>query len=93
MQNGGYITVEIKKEKDKDKDWIKILFKDTGPGIPTNILPKIFEPYFTTKKEGSGIGLALTQAIIKMHGGTIDCESILNVGTTFIIKLPIWQIF
>ncbi len=88
MQNGGSIRVEIKHELDGGKQWIKLFFKDTGSGIEESLLQKIFEPYFTTKKEGSGIGLALTQAIIKLHGGTIQCESKLNVGTTFIIKLP-----
>lgn len=90
MENGGTITVLITKELNQERQWIKILFKDTGSGIPQDILPRIFEPYFTTKKGGSGIGLALTQAIIKLHGGTIDCESILNVGTTFVIKLPLF---
>jgi PAS domain S-box-containing protein len=70
------------------KNYVKITLKDTGIGIPADFLPKIFEPYFTTKEKGSGLGLATSYSIIKKHDGFIDVESTPYVGTTFSIYLP-----
>jgi signal transduction histidine kinase len=56
--------------------------------IPPQYLSKIFDPYFTTKKKGSGLGLATSFSIIKKHGGVIDVVSTVNQGTTFTIYLP-----
>ncbi|MCP4581261.1 MAG: PAS domain S-box protein [candidate division Zixibacteria bacterium] len=71
-----------------EKDHIEINITDTGKGIPHDILPKIFNPFFTTKDEGTGLGLALVRKIITGHMGTIDVESGEGRGTTFIISLP-----
>ncbi len=68
--------------------FVKLSFSDTGIGIPRENLTKIFDPYFTTKQKGSGLGLATTYAIIQKHGGKILVESELGKGTTFIIYLP-----
>lgn len=68
--------------------YIKLSIQDEGTGIPAEHLPKIFDPYFTTKQKGSGLGLATTYSIIKKHGGYIGVESKLGVGTTFSIYLP-----
>lgn len=68
--------------------FVKISFSDTGHGIPKENLQKIFDPYFTTKQRGSGLGLATTYAIIKKHGGRITVDSQLGEGTTFSIYLP-----
>jgi len=62
---------------------------DTGNGIPPEIRDKIFDLYFTTKKDGSGIGLAMTYRIIQLHNGSIDVQSEQNIGTTFTLKLPL----
>ncbi|WP_300365048.1 HAMP domain-containing sensor histidine kinase [Brachyspira sp.] len=62
---------------------------DTGIGIEKNNLHKIFEPYFTSKEKGTGIGLSTVEKIISEHNGTIDVESIINEGTTFFIKFMI----
>ena len=73
-----------------DKDaYIKICVEDDGSGIAEKDLEKIFDPYFTTKKEGSGLGLAITHSIIMNHHGYINVESQTGVGTTFIIYLPV----
>lgn len=68
--------------------YVKIIFKDSGIGIPPKYLRKIFDPFFTTKDKGRGLGLATTYSIIKKHGGYIDVESASGAGTTFTIYLP-----
>jgi len=97
MPEGG--TVKVKAENiiarkeqvlplQKGK-YIKISIKDQGVGIPKEHLPRIFDPYFTTKQKGSGLGLATAYSIIQKHNGYIDVESELGVGTTSYIYLPI----
>ncbi|MBF0572960.1 MAG: transporter substrate-binding domain-containing protein [Desulfamplus sp.] len=68
--------------------YVKITIKDHGIGISENHISKIFDPYFTTKQKGSGLGLATTYSIIKRHNGSISVESKLGKGTTFHIYLP-----
>ncbi len=68
-------------------DYIKIAFSDSGTGIPEELLPKIFDPYFTTKKHGSGLGLATVFSILRKHDGHITVESRVGTGTTFVIYL------
>jgi PAS domain S-box-containing protein len=68
--------------------YIKISFTDNGIGIPEDIMQKIFDPYFTTKKKGSGLGLFSCYSIIKKHDGHIAVESTPGVGTTFYVYLP-----
>ncbi len=68
--------------------YVKISLQDQGSGMPAAYLAKIFDPYFTTKPKGSGLGLATTYSIIKNHHGHIMAESKLNGGTTFNIYLP-----
>ncbi|MCT4664874.1 MAG: ATP-binding protein [Flavobacteriales bacterium] len=70
-------------------DFLYIYIKDNGSGIPTRIQSKIFEPKFTTKNSGKGLGLAMVKNIILAHGGKIKFQTQENIGTTFIIKLPI----
>lgn len=68
--------------------YVKISIKDQGIGISAECLLKIFDPYFTTKQKGSGLGLATAYSIIKKHGGVISVESELNAGTIFQLYLP-----
>lgn len=71
-------------------DFVQIVFKDTGKGIPSDIIEKIFDPFFTTKSVGGGIGLGLsiTYGIIQEHKGKINVESDIKSGTVFTISLP-----
>ncbi len=73
-------------------NYVRIIIKDNGVGIPRENLSRIFDPYFTTKKikerGGIGLGLAISDSIIKYHNGLISVESIVNSGTTFSIYLP-----
>src|SRR3990170_391659 len=96
MPEGGTITITIENIDIgienalalKEGRYIKVSVKDCGTGISEENLPKIFDPYFTTKKAGSGLGLATSYSIIKKHGGLITVESELGNGATFYIYLP-----
>ena len=68
--------------------YIRISVKDNGIGIPEHYLPKIFDPYFTTKEKGSGLGLAASYSIIRNHGGMIDVKSEMGKGSMFSVYLP-----
>ena len=85
MEDGGDLYVETSDMDDK----IQIMIKDTGCGIPEDIMPQIFEPFFSTKQEikGVGIGLAVVYGIIERHKAKIDVISKVNEGTTFYIQL------
>jgi signal transduction histidine kinase len=74
----------------EDTGSVNIIVSDNGPGIPPDILAKIFDPFFTTKpvNKGTGLGLSITHGIIAEQGGTIEVESIMGKGTSFIINLP-----
>jgi two-component system sensor histidine kinase HydH len=68
---------------------LEVTIGDTGPGIPPDQLDRIFEPYFTTKDGGTGLGLPLAQRIIEAHGGRIRLDSHVGVGTTVHVWLPL----
>ena len=72
-----------------DQERVYIIITDTGKGIPPDILHKIFEPYFTTKPDGSGLGLTMTYKVMKEHGGDIQVHSDIGKGTRFTLILPI----
>lgn len=75
---------------DKTKNYVLILIKDNGCGIDSTILPRIFEPYFTTKgKKGTGVGLSIVYSIVKQYDGYINVESQLGIGTSFYIYFPL----
>jgi PAS domain S-box-containing protein len=72
----------------KKGDYVKIAISDHGVGMPEDMLQKIFDPYFTTKQDGSGLGLASCYSIVTKHGGFIEAESTPNKGSTFTLYLP-----
>jgi signal transduction histidine kinase len=71
-----------------DQGGVEIRVADTGPGIPPENLARIFEPLFSTKSFGTGLGLATVKQIVGQHGGTIDVDSTIGQGTCFTIRLP-----
>ncbi|MGA1861656.1 ATP-binding protein [Deferribacter thermophilus] len=96
MKNKGKITVFIETKYISKNlmgltkgDYALIRVKDNGPGIEEGIIDKIFDPYFSTKERGSGLGLFITYNIIKNHNGHISVKSIKGEGTEFIIYLPL----
>ncbi len=84
MLDGGNLVIESKSGKD-----LKIIIHDTGIGIPSDNLKKIFLPFYTTKDSGVGLGLALAHKIITSHGGRIEVESKMGQGTTFTVLIPV----
>jgi signal transduction histidine kinase len=82
-------TVWVSTKKEGNKVLIKV--RDNGPGIPANILDKIFQPFFTTKPtgQGTGLGLSLAYDIVKAHGGELKVETKEGEGSEFIILLPV----
>ena len=70
------------------RDGHRIVVRDSGPGIAADVLPKIFDLYYTTKHDGTGVGLAISQQIVSAHGGRIEVATDLGYGTTFTIVLP-----
>ncbi len=70
-------------------DQIAVTFTDTGGGIPSDAMGQIFQPYFTTKKSGSGLGLLVVRRIVREHGGEIDIVSDEGKGLTLTIRLPL----
>ncbi|MCX7727436.1 MAG: ATP-binding protein, partial [Chitinispirillaceae bacterium] len=88
MENGGIITINCKNIKVDGVSWIQIEVSDNGCGIDEEIIDKIFQPFFTTKKKGTGLGLAVVKSIVEKHGGTICVSSKKGIGSTFTLKLP-----
>jgi PAS domain S-box-containing protein len=96
MPSGGIMRITAENVLVHKKDnlplqegrYLNITISDQGHGIPKELFPKIFDPYFTTKQKGSGLGLAVVYSIIKNHGGYINVGSELGAGTTFTIYLP-----
>jgi signal transduction histidine kinase/ActR/RegA family two-component response regulator len=89
MPDGGFVNLSAENKKHPQRErQIEITVKDSGTGIPESLRSRIFDPYFTTKQNGSGLGLATSLSIIKKHGGSIDFVSTQDEGSTFFITLP-----
>jgi len=90
MPDGGTVIVRAKNADPVHVGgrWVEISVADSGTGIPEQHLQRIFDPYFTTKQQGSGLGLATCYSIIKKHGGAISVKSTLGMGSTFYLTLP-----
>jgi signal transduction histidine kinase len=82
---GGHIRVQAEGENDT----VRIIVQDDGPGIASENLPRLFRPYFTTKKDGTGLGLFVTRKLVAEFGGTVTFHSLPEQGTSFAITLPV----
>jgi signal transduction histidine kinase len=85
MPSGGRLTLGAAASATA----LALTVTDTGGGIPPELLPRIFEPYVTTKAKGLGLGLAIARRIVEAHGGRIDAESGARQGTRFRVTLPL----
>jgi signal transduction histidine kinase len=84
MPNGGTLTIRSRAKNNS----IVIDFEDTGVGIDSDNLSRVFDPLFTTKEKGTGLGLAVSYRIIKKLNGSVTVESEPNKGSKFVITLP-----
>jgi PAS domain S-box-containing protein len=87
MTRGGTLTLQTAEAA--DDIWVSVA--DTGGGIPQEQINRIFEPFYTTKKKGTGLGLMIVQRIVRAHGGRIDIESQVGRGTVFRVWLPLHE--
>ncbi len=85
MPEGGALVVRTRL----DRGWAEVAVEDSGQGIEADILAHIFDPYFTTRPRGVGLGLAIAHRIVEGHQGTMDVESTAGKGTTMIVRLPL----
>lgn len=85
MRSRGTLTVEI---HDHDSDAVCIQISDSGPGIPPELIARIFDPFVTSKNEGTGLGLAIVKQIVVQHGGYVRAENRVEGGACFVIVLP-----
>jgi len=87
MTTGGTLTLQT----GENNDGVWVSMADTGGGIPQEQINRIFEPFYTTKKKGSGLGLMIVQRIVRAHNGRIELESNVGRGTTFRVWLPLHE--
>ncbi len=85
MSRGGGLTLEANVYRDH----MVVSVADTGAGIPEDVLPRIFDPYFTTKTKGAGLGLPIARRIVEAHGGSLTVNSTVGQGTRFQIEVPL----
>ena len=88
MTPGGHLSIQISPHRVARGQEVQILIKNDGVPIPTELMGKVFEPYFTTKRAGTGLGLATVKKIVEEHQGQISLASGPGQGTTVIIHLP-----
>ena len=86
MSGGGTVAITSAPEDDKR---VTVSISDTGPGIPAEDIDRVFAMYYTTKPEGSGVGLPLVRRIVELHDGDIEIQSTVGRGTTVVIRLPV----
>ena len=84
MKDGGELSIEIAN----DDTYVSVMFRDTGAGMSDAALARLFEPYRTTKRKGTGLGLMISKRIVAAHGGEIAVESEAGKGTMFAVRLP-----
>jgi hypothetical protein len=88
MKEGGTLTILTDSISKDGQKFVRVLVSDTGKGIPPGDLEKIFVPFFTTKTQGTGLGLPICKKLIEQNGGNLSVTSRIGEGTTFIIELP-----
>ena len=88
---GAHVEISGTLEELGGRQWQRICISDNGPGIPESDLPKIFLPFYTTKSEGTGLGLAVVQKVALQHGGSIEAKNRTGGGAEFLLWLPLRQ--
>jgi len=89
MGDEGVLTVQTELVTERGREWVKVTVADTGKGIPPEVLEKIFVPFFTTKTQGTGLGLPICKRLVEQQGGRIHVESRVGSGSTFAVMFPV----
>ncbi|MEJ2698422.1 MAG: ATP-binding protein [Desulfuromonadales bacterium] len=89
MKEGGTLSIVTEPAESGERKLVRIVISDTGRGIAPEELENIFVPFFTTKTQGTGLGLPICKQLLEQHGGTIHVESRVGSGSTFTIELPV----
>jgi signal transduction histidine kinase len=83
-------TDRIRYDRDMPlRRYVQVKITDSGPGIPKDVLPRVFDPFFTTRMKGTGLGLSISQSIVKEHSGFLSVHAVEHKGTTVTIDLPL----
>ena len=82
-------TLTIQTEYLSEDGVVRIRVQDDGPGIPPDDVPMLFDPFYTTKQKGTGLGLYISQKILAEHQGSIEVDAALEIGTAFVMSLPV----
>ena len=85
---GGEVRVSVITRRSRERKHIELIFEDNGPGIPNDNIEKIFEPYFSTKSQGIGLGLHIVKQIVEAHKGTIEVRNRVRGGTKIVVSIP-----
>lgn len=86
-EGGGEVTIKVSHEGET----VTVVFEDKGVGIPQSELPNVFDPFFTSKMSGAGVGLTMVHRVVTRHGGEVDIKSEVGVGTRLLMELPVRQ--
>jgi len=86
LSRGGHVTAGVRVDDAR----CLIRVSDDGPGIPEDVVPRIYEPFFSTKEGGTGLGMSIVHSLVSLHGGSIDLQTGPD-GTTFEVAIPRWR--
>jgi signal transduction histidine kinase len=90
MSEGGVCRIIVQERERQERHWVEIAVHDTGQGIDPQSLVHIFDPFYTTKENGTGLGLAVAHRILQNHGGRIDVTALSGEGTSVTLSLPVF---
>lgn len=88
MPDGGTLSIRIDREQSQGRDMVRVVVADTGDGIAEEHVPHLFDPFFSTKNKGAGLGLSNVKKIMEAHQGTVEVESRPGRGACFRLFLP-----
>lgn len=88
MKGDGSLHVRISTEEHRAQRWARVTIRDTGPGLPSEVQERMFEPFVTTRARGHGLGLAIVRKVVEQHHGEVSFESEAGRGTTCVVRLP-----
>ena len=91
MEQGGIIGVICRNVTVDGVSWVEVVVTDQGCGISEDAICNVFKPFFTTKSQGTGLGLSVVKSVIEKHGGTITVSSRVGIGSSFVVRLPAYS--